>query len=79
MKLVRYICNKRQDILVSLISNLGFKSICDIMVKLLLSENCLLEESINFDILKVTLLNKLILYLQNKNISEDVFISSLRK
>ena len=60
-QLLRYICIKKTDNLLGLLNRVGNKSICDFIIKILLYEpQHSLEESANFDIVKLNILNKLI-------------------
>jgi len=76
-QLMRYICIKKPENLVNLLNQVKNRSICDFIIKILLYESNTnnLEESVNFDNIKLNILNKLILCTNKDDISnvQDLF------
>jgi hypothetical protein len=70
--LIKYICQKKNEILINLINNVNLKPIADIICKVLLIDNLSLEESLNFDIVKLSIFNRLLLTLSNSRHFEDI-------
>lgn len=68
---IRYICYRKPEILINLINNVHLYPICEILVKLLSIENILLDENLNFENIKISILNRLIskFYSGNSNVS----------
>jgi len=75
-KLLQYICTKKSENLFNLLNQVRNKSICDFIIKILLYEPHNLEESANFDIVKLNILNKLILSTNKDEILniQDLFL-----
>jgi hypothetical protein len=83
---IRYICNRKPEILINLINNVHLYPVCEILVKLLSIENILLDENLNFENIKISILNRLISKFYSGNstiinnhlsISEEIIFSNI--
>jgi hypothetical protein len=70
--MIKYICGRKPEYILQMVNNVINKSICDIVLKILMIENSNLEDMINIDNLKYRIIYILLSFFQIKDSLEEI-------